>query len=100
MILGLSETSIFASRAVRWVGSSLVSGAAGSGMGFVFAKLARAEVAQAYWAIGLGGTAGVLAALVALGIHERIHIQSVAARQAHSPPPHLKLGAHRGEHKS
>ncbi len=85
---------------MRWVGSTLVSGLAGSGMGFLFARLARAGVGRVYWAIGLGGTAGVLAALVALGIHERIRIQSKASRQAHSPPPHLKLGAHRGEHKS
>ena len=44
--------------------------------------------------------AGVLAAVVALAIHERIRYQASASRQAHSPPPHLKLGAHRGEHKS
>jgi hypothetical protein len=53
-----------------------------------------------YWEIGIGGAAGVLAALVALGIHERIRFQSAASRQAHSPTPHLKLGAHTGEHKS
>jgi multidrug efflux pump len=100
VILGLSETSLFASAAVRWVGSSLVSGLAGSGMGFLFARLARAGVGRMYWALGLGGTAGVMAALVALGIHERIRYQSAASLQAHSPPPHLKLGAHRGEHKS
>jgi multidrug efflux pump len=100
VILGLSETSLFASAAVRWVGSSVVSGLAGSGMGFVFARLARAGVGRMYWSIGLGGIAGVLAAVVALAIHERIRYQSSASRQAHSPPPHLKLGAHRGEHKS
>jgi hypothetical protein len=100
VILGFSETSLFASAAVRWVGSALVSGLAGSGMGFLFARLARASVGRMYGAIGLGGTAGVLAALIALGIHERIRSQSAASRQAHSPPPHLKLGAQRGEHKS
>jgi hypothetical protein len=50
--------------------------------------------------IGIGGVAGFLAALVALGIHERIRYQSSLSRQAHSPAPHLKLGAHSGEHKS
>jgi multidrug efflux pump len=100
VILGFSETSLFASAAVRWVGSALVSGLAGSGMGFLFARLARASVGRMYGAIGLGGTAGVLAALIALGIHEKIRSQSAASRQAHSPPPHLKLGAQRGEHKS
>jgi multidrug efflux pump len=100
VILGFSETSLFASAAVRWVGSAVVSGLAGSGMGFLFARLARAGVGRMYGAIGLGGSAGVLAALVALGIHERIRFQSAASRQAHSPPPHLKLGAQRGEHKS
>jgi multidrug efflux pump len=100
VILGLSETSLFASAAMRWVGSTVVSGLAGSGMGFVFARLAQASVGRLYWAIGLGGTAGIVAALLALGIHERIRSQTLASRQAHSPPPHLKLGAHRGEHKS
>jgi multidrug efflux pump len=100
VILGLSETSLFASAAVRWIGSALVSGLAGSGMGFLFARLARASVGRMYWALGIGGAAGVLAALVALGIHERIRFQSAASRQAHSPTPHLKLGAHTGEHKS
>jgi multidrug efflux pump len=100
VILGFSETSLFASAAVRWVGSALVSGLAGSGMGSLFARLARASVGRMYGAIGLGGTAGVLAALIALGIHEKIRSQSAASRQAHSPPPHLKLGAQRGEHKS
>ena len=78
VILGLSEKSLFASAAARWVGSDLISGLAGSGMGFVFARLARAEVGRMYWAIGLGGTAGVLAALVALGLHERIRTTVVA----------------------
>jgi multidrug efflux pump len=100
VILGLSETSLFASAAMRWFGSPLVSGLAGSGIGFLFARLARAGVGRMYMAVGLGGTAGVLAALVALGISERIRYQSSAARQAHSPLPHLKLGAPRGEHKS
>jgi multidrug efflux pump len=100
VILGLSETSLFASAAVRWVGSALVSGLAGSGMGFLFARLARLGVDRIYVPIGIGGVAGFLAALVALGIHERIRYQSSRSRQAHSPPPHLKLGAHRGEHKS
>jgi multidrug efflux pump len=100
VILGFSETSLFDSVAMRWGGSTLVSGLAGSGMGYLFAKIARAGVGRMYWAIGLGGTAGVLAAVVALGIHERIRSQSSLARQAHSPPPHLKLGAKSGEHKS
>ncbi len=100
VILGLSEKSLFASAPVRWGGSTVISGLAGSGMGFVFARLARAEVGRMYWAIGLGGTAGVLAALVALGLHERIRTQSLRSRQPHSPPPHLKLGAQSGEHKS
>ena len=44
VILGLSEKSLFASAAVRWVGSPVVSGLAGSGMGFLFARLARVGV--------------------------------------------------------
>ena len=100
VILGLSETSLFERAATRWIGSSVVSSLAGSGMGFLFAKLARTGVGRMYWSLGLGGIVGVLAALCALGIHERIRYQVSAARQAHSPPPHLKLGAKRGEHKS
>jgi multidrug efflux pump len=100
VILGLSETSLFASAAMRWVGSTVVSGAAGSGIGFLFARLARAGVLRTYWSMGIGGAAGVLAALIALGIHERVRYQQSAARRAHASPPHLKIGAQSGEHKS
>jgi multidrug efflux pump len=100
VILGLSEKSLFAPAAARWVGSGIISGLAGSGMGFLFARLARPGAVPMHWAVGLGGAVGVLTALVAMGIHERIRYQSALARQAHAPTPHLKLGAHSGEHKS
>ena len=94
VILGLSETSLFARAATRWVGSTLVSGLAGSGMGFVFARLAeRASVRRT-------GRSDSVAPRESWprwwhwGLHERMRQQSSAARQAHSPPPHLKLGAH------
>jgi multidrug efflux pump len=100
VILGLSEASVFASAAMRWGGSTVVSGLAGSGIGFLFARISRVGIGRLYWAIGIGGTAGVVAALLALGIRERIRTQQVALRQARPSSPHLKLGAHRGEHKS
>jgi hypothetical protein len=99
VIMNLSETSLFESAAVRWIGSTVVAGTAGSGIAFLFARLARAGTLRVYWAIGLGGTVGVVAALLALGVRERMRYQTSSAR-APSPAPHLKLGASRGEPKS
>ena len=80
---------------MRWVGSTLVSGLAGSGDRLSVRAGSASSALSLYWALGIGGAAGVLAALVVLGIHrdESAH-QRPAARQAQSPPPHLKLGAH------
>jgi multidrug efflux pump len=100
VILGLGETKLFDSAAVRYIGSSVVSGLAGSGMGFLFARLARAGVARLYWSIGIGAAAGVTAALLALLIHERVRQKSRAARLTHALTPHLNLAASRGEHSS
>ena len=94
---GVSEKSLFASAAVRWVGSALVSGLAGSGMGFLFAGSRGLGIDRMYLPIGIGGAAGILAALLALGIHQRIREHSLAARPTHSP--HLTLGAPKGDLK-
>jgi multidrug efflux pump len=66
VILGLSETRLFMSAGARWVGSALMGGMLGLAMGFL---LARLGVAGWSWALGIGGCAGVLAALAAVGVH-------------------------------
>jgi multidrug efflux pump len=69
VIQTLSETRLFASDVARWVGSSVLGGLAGLGIGFL---LARLGVARAAGAMGIGGCAGVLVVLIVLGIHRTI----------------------------
>ena len=71
------------------------------GSGFLFARLARLGVARMSWALGFGGAAGVLAALGCPGdsSSESAISASACTPGSFSSPPHLKLGAHRGEHQ-
>ncbi len=55
VILGLSETRLFMSAGIRWVGSTLLGGLSGMGMGYL---LARLHVVQWSWALWVGGLAG------------------------------------------
>ncbi|MBV8229123.1 MAG: efflux RND transporter permease subunit, partial [Planctomycetaceae bacterium] len=81
VIQGLSETRLFTAVVTRWVGSTVLSGLAGLGIGFL---LERLRVVGSSWAPAIGGCAGVLAALAVLGIHQRIRIQPTALGQ--TPP--------------
>jgi multidrug efflux pump len=99
VIQGLGEKSHVASNATRWIGSTAVSAAAGAAMGFLFARLADASPQRVSWTIAAGAAAGIVAAVAALGIHERRRGQLRVAHRAQSPPPHLKVGAQRGEPK-
>jgi multidrug efflux pump len=83
VIQGLSETRMFTAAATRWALSTLLSGLAGLGIGYMFVKLG---VVRLSWGLQAGGTAGCLAALCVLGLHGIIRHQSSAQRQARSSP--------------
>jgi multidrug efflux pump len=84
VIQGLSETELFESQATRWVGSTLLTGLLGAGVGFL---LARLGVARLYWALGVGGAVGVLAALTVLGIHLILSRAPTETGGHGGPPP-------------
>ena len=69
VIMGLSEARLFMSSALRWVGSVLLSGLLGMGVGFLLAEL---DVASRPLAVSVGGCTGVIAALIILGIREAV----------------------------
>jgi multidrug efflux pump len=69
VIQGLGETRLFSGAAVQWATSSVLGLVAGLASGFLLWKL---DVLGQWWAIGLGGVAGVLAALAAQGVHRKI----------------------------
>ncbi len=79
VIQGLSETRMFTAVATRWAGSTLFSGLAGLGIGFMLAHLG---VVRLSWALQVGGTAGCLAALTVLGLHRMIRHHSSTDRRA------------------
>jgi multidrug efflux pump len=91
VILGLSETRLFMTAAIRWVGSTLLGGLSGVGMGFL---LARLGVVRWSWALGVGGCAGVLAGLAVLGVHETVFRMSTDSGSGSSSLP--RSPAHRG----
>jgi multidrug efflux pump len=81
VIQGLSETRMFTAVATRWAGSTLLSGLAGLGIGYMFVKLG---VVRLSWGLQAGGAAGCLAALAVLGLHGIIRHQGSAERRARS----------------
>jgi multidrug efflux pump len=97
VIQGLSETALFTAALTRWIGSSIVTGLAGSAIGFL---LARVGVAELSWAVPLGGVAGVATALLALGVHQKIRPPLPHAGRAYAPHPHVKVGASSGDRQS
>jgi hypothetical protein len=74
---------MFTAVATRWALSTLLSGLAGMGIGFMFVQLG---VVRLSWGLQVGGSVGCLAALAVLGLHGIIRHQSSAERQARSLP--------------
>ena len=68
VIMGLTETRLFVTKAARWTSSTVVGGLAGLGLGYLLARAGIVGLHRALWA---GGVAGVLASLAVLGIHRR-----------------------------
>ncbi len=85
VIQGLSETRLLATEAVRWTGSTLLSGLAGLFIGFMLAQLG---VVRLSWGLQLGGSVGCLTALAVLGLHRIVRNQSAAKTRARPTPMH------------
>jgi multidrug efflux pump len=94
VIQGLSETRMFTAVATRWASSTLLSGLAGLGVGFLLAKLG---VVRLSWGLQVCGSAGCLAAVAVLGLHRLIRNQSPAQPRARSSP--MNSGAPGGDHQ-
>jgi multidrug efflux pump len=84
VIQGLSETRLFMSAAMRWIGSALLGGLAGVAIGFL---LARLGVTHRAWGLGIGGATGLLGALAVLGIHKTV-VKKLAAPGENGEPPY------------
>jgi len=94
VIQGLSETRIFTAVATRWAGSTLLSGLAGMGIGFVLAQLG---VVRLSWGLQVCGSVGCLSALAVLGLHRIIRQQSAAEPSALPSP--MNSHAPGGDHQ-
>ncbi len=79
VIQGLSETRLFMSAAVRWVGSTVVGGLAGSGLGYLLSR-GRGR-SGCTGGSGSAARRASLASLAVLGIHKRLRVQPTAAGQ-------------------
>jgi multidrug efflux pump len=84
VIMGLSEAWQLVTTAVRWVGSTMVGGLSGAGLGYL---LARADLVTLHRAVWGCGAAGVLATLAVLGLHQRFRPR--ARPKAAGQPPDL-----------
>jgi multidrug efflux pump len=84
VIQGLGQSRPRVSEATRWVGSTLVGGLAGLGIGFL---LARLDIAGLAWGLGVGGPAGLLVALAVLDLHRRLRPRPAPTNRAPHPRP-------------
>ena len=85
VILGVGTTQLFASAAMRWVGSCVTAGLLGGAIGFILGKLG---VVRLLWGPPVGAAAGVLLMLFFLEIFRRINAEPVAPRpSADGAPP-------------
>jgi multidrug efflux pump len=89
VILGLSETRLFMTAAIRWLGSTLLGGLSGMGMGYL---LARLGIVHSSWALAFGGCTGMLAALGILGVHGTVSRKSAQADAASLQTPLVRRG--------
>jgi multidrug efflux pump len=94
VILGLSETRLFVSNTTRWIGSTLLGGLAGLGIGFL---LARLDIVRLSWGLGIGGPAGVLVAVAVLGVHQKLRPRPAAPGRA--PHSRQKAAITTGDHQ-
>jgi multidrug efflux pump len=69
VIYGLSETRLFMALATQWIGSSLLGALLGLGIGF---SLSRIGLADPTWAMVIGGSAGIVAALILQTFHRHV----------------------------
>jgi multidrug efflux pump len=81
VIQGLTGTRLLATAAVRWTGSTVLSGLAGLLIGYLLAQLG---VFRLSWALEVCGSAGCLGALAVLALHQTIRQRSSANPQAKS----------------
>jgi multidrug efflux pump len=95
VIMGLSETRLFTAQATRWISSSLISGLVGLVIGFLLAEL---DLARLPWALGVCGTAGLIAAPAVLVIHSLLGPESSPSREDSSSSS--TLGESNGDGRS
>jgi hypothetical protein len=89
VILGLSEAWQLVTAAARWVGSTLVGGLSGVGLGWLLARADLVEVHRALWGCG---AAGVLATMAVLDIHRRIRPRA-RPKSAGRPPDLVEVSS-------
>jgi multidrug efflux pump len=80
VIQGLSETRLFSAQTTRWVGSTLMAGGLGMGIGYL---LERLKIVHTQWAQTVGACAGMMLMLILLDIHHRL--RSKPAGDARGP---------------
>jgi multidrug efflux pump len=95
VIQKLSEARLFMDVAIQWAGSSLLGALVGAAMGFM---LGRVGIVNMNWAMVVGGCAGTLAALMVMGIHQRINPKPADAE--HNPHSRPGAGTSDGEQQS
>ncbi len=66
IIQGISETRLFMATATKWIGSTVLTGVLGMGIGLLLAQL---RVVPLKWGLIVGAGTGVVAALAVLSIH-------------------------------
>ncbi len=82
VILGLDEAWQLVTSAARWIGSTIVGGLSGAGLGYLLARADLVELHRAVWGCG---AAGALATLAVLSLHQRFRPRA-RPKSAGRPP--------------
>jgi multidrug efflux pump len=89
VLQGLGDTRLFEAATTRWVGTCTLGAGLGTALGFLLGRIGHA---RPDWGPAIGGCAGVLAALLILGIRRKLYPSRTALAEKPAglrggPPP-------------
>ena len=89
VIQGLGETRLFTAVSTQWIGSCLLGGLVGTGLGFLLREVGAVHLGEAPL---VGGLTGAVVAMFLVGIRHRIRPPSAPSDPRSASPPETSSG--------